>query len=100
MSKIISFDREAKEKLQAGIDKVNKAVYPLLSDSLQSKGGGFTNPPNASAPSIDPGMRKLQLANVIPTYPSVPTTRVIINLSINFRFFIYPSPSLSQIRIL
>jgi chaperonin GroEL len=26
MSKIISFDREAKEKLQAGIDKVNKAV--------------------------------------------------------------------------
>jgi chaperonin GroEL len=26
MSKIISFDREAKEKLQSGIDKVNKAV--------------------------------------------------------------------------
>jgi len=26
MSKIISFDREAKQKLQAGIDKVNKAV--------------------------------------------------------------------------
>ena len=26
MSKIIKFDREAKEKLQAGIDKVNKAV--------------------------------------------------------------------------
>jgi chaperonin GroEL len=26
MSKIISFDREAKEKLQHGIDKVNKAV--------------------------------------------------------------------------
>ena len=26
MSKIISFDREAKEKLQAGIDKVNRAV--------------------------------------------------------------------------
>lgn len=26
MSKIISFDRDAKEKLQAGIDKVNKAV--------------------------------------------------------------------------
>jgi chaperonin GroEL len=26
MSKIISFDREAKEKLQTGIDKVNKAV--------------------------------------------------------------------------
>ena len=26
MSKIISFDREAKQRLQAGIDKVNKAV--------------------------------------------------------------------------
>ena len=26
MSKIIKFDREAKEKLQSGIDKVNKAV--------------------------------------------------------------------------
>lgn len=30
MSKIISFDREAKEKLQAGIDKVNKAVATTM----------------------------------------------------------------------
>ena len=30
MSKIISFDREAKEKLQAGIEKVNKAVATTM----------------------------------------------------------------------
>jgi chaperonin GroEL len=30
MSKIISFDRQAKEKLQAGIDKVNKAVSTTM----------------------------------------------------------------------
>jgi chaperonin GroEL (HSP60 family) len=30
MSKIISFDREAKEKLQKGIDKVNKAVATTM----------------------------------------------------------------------
>ena len=30
MSKIISFDREAKEKLQSGIDKVNKAVATTM----------------------------------------------------------------------
>ena len=70
------------------VNKVNKAVYPLLSDSLQSKGGGFTSPPNASALSIDPGSIKLQLTNVIPTYPSVPTTITTINLSTNFILFI------------
>ena len=40
------------------VNKVNKASYPLLSDSLQSNGGGFNKPPKAFALFIEPGTKK------------------------------------------
>jgi hypothetical protein len=68
---------------------VNKVSYPLLSDSLQSKGGGFFNPPRTLALMIDPGNMKLQAMKFNPTNPTVEKQTIKISLvKLNFIFLL------------
>ncbi len=76
------------------VNIVINVSYPLLSDSLQSNGGGFFNIPITLALFIDPGIRKLQEIKFNPTNMIIDMQTKNINL---LSIFLFGVGSLSKI---